>query len=313
MKSTFEKIENRIGLEHLGKRLRLQVDLSAIKFTAGNFRFHWENLDFLMDAIRFTLKVCGLLGRAKSNTLNYHIKEIDVPLDYLPGPFHGFRILHLSDLHIDGMVDRGKRLREIISEIDFNMCVITGDFRYKVFGDYNVTLKLMEELMPVLKCEHGVFGVLGNHDFIELVNGLEQIGIRMLINESISLKKGEDIVWLTGVDDPHFYETDNLQKALQGIPHDALKILLSHSPEIIENAAGLGVDYYLCGHSHGGQICLPGGIPILTNSRCKRKYLSGPWKHQNMLGYTSRGTGSSGLPARLFCQPEITLHKLVCA
>jgi hypothetical protein len=153
---------------------------------------------------------------------------------------------------------------------------------------------------------------LGNHDFIEMVSALEAIGIKILLNESISIERGGDIFVLTGVDDPHFYEVDNLQKALQDVPNNQTKVLLAHSPEIIKIASDFGIDYYISGHTHGGQLCLPGGIPILSNTRCKRKYLSGSWQYEQMLGYTSRGTGSSCLPVRVYCPPEITLHKLVC-
>jgi uncharacterized protein len=79
---------------------------------------------------------------------------------------------------------------------------------------------------------------------------------------------------------------------------------------LIPKAAEIGFNYYLCGHTHGGQICLPGGIPILTNTGFLKRYIKGPWKRGKMHGYTSRGTGTSGLNVRYFCPPEITLHIL---
>lgn len=311
MKKTFEDIRDRIGSEQMGRRLRSQVNLSALKFGAGFVRFHWENMDFLMDFIGAILRICGISGMAVRNTLDYDIEEIEILSDNLPDGFDGFRILQLSDLHIDGTIDRGDKLRNIVSKMDFDLCVITGDFRYKVYGDYDEMLKLMKDLIPALKCEYGIYGVLGNHDFIEFVYGLESMEIKMLLNESVSVKRGRESIWITGVDDPHFYECDDLPEAIRDVPSNAFNILLAHSPEIISTASDSGVDYYLSGHSHGGQLCMPGGIPVLTNSRCRRKYVSGAWKYKDMYGYTSRGTGSSGLPARLNCKPEITLHRLI--
>jgi uncharacterized protein len=98
---------------------------------------------------------------------------------------------------------------------------------------------------------------------------------------------------------------------MKGLRADEVKLLLVHSPEIIPEAARAGVDYYLCGHTHGGQMCLPGSVPLLTNASCARKYVGGVWQHENMAGYTSRGTGSSCLPVRFCCPPEITVHRLV--
>jgi len=152
---------------------------------------------------------------------------------------------------------------------------------------------------------------LGNHDFIETVPLLEAMGIRVLLNEAVAIQRGDEAIWIAGTDDCHFYQVVDLSKALGGIPPDGFKILMTHSPELLDEAAQAGVNYYLCGHTHGGQICLPGTIPILTNAACPRKYVSGPWKYQKVTGHTSRGTGSAGLAVRFFCPPEITLHTLI--
>ena len=87
-------------------------------------------------------------------------------------------------------------------------------------------------------------------------------------------------------------------------------MLLSHTPELYRQAAHAGFDLMLCGHTHGGQICLPGGVPVLTNADCPRRYCAGRWRHHRMHGYTSRGTGVSMVDVRLNCPPEVTLHRL---
>jgi predicted MPP superfamily phosphohydrolase len=142
---------------------------------------------------------------------------------------------------------------------------------------------------------------------------LERMGIRMLINEGLELRHNQDSLWLIGVDDPHYYGCDDLPGALRGIPPEAFKILLVHTPELIKEAEACGVDLYLCGHTHGGQVCLPLIGPIIANTNCPRQYTRGIWKYKNLQGYTSPGVGTSGVPVRFFCPPEIGLIELRCA
>lgn len=308
---TLLKIENRIGRDHLAKRLRGQVKHSAIQFDEGGFQFHWEYFEPSFAILRQILRFLGLLNRGMSNAMDYRLEETTVHFRTLPKTFQGFKILQLSDMHVDGVLDKGERLRKKISHVDFDLCVITGDFRFFTFHDYERAMAAMKRLVDSLSCEHGIIGILGNHDFIEMAPILEAMGIRLLLNEALPIKRSDEVIWVAGVDDPHFYRVHDLAKAFKGVPQEAFKVLLAHSPELLDEAARSGVDYYLCGHTHGGQICLPGTIPILTNANCPRRYVRGSWKYQKMAGHTSRGTGSSGLPVRFFCPPEITLHKLI--
>ncbi|MFO1126766.1 MAG: metallophosphoesterase, partial [Methylocystis sp.] len=140
----------------------------------------------------------------------------------------------------------------------------------------------------------------------------ERMGVAMLLNERVVLKRGADVIYIAGIDDAHFYRVDNIEKAADGIPDDAFSILLSHTPEIYRQAAHAGFDLLLSGHTHGGQICLPGSIPITLDSNLPRAFGSGAWKYQNMAGYTSVGAGSCIVPVRFNCPPEITLHRMRC-
>jgi predicted MPP superfamily phosphohydrolase len=153
-----------------------------------------------------------------------------------------------------------------------------------------------------------VYGVLGNHDTIAMVPGLEAMGIRMLLNEKDVLERGRQRIHLAGIDDAHFYQVDNIEKAAAGNPHNEFAILISHTPEIYRHAAHAGFDVLISGHTHGGQICLPGGTPLTLDSNLPRRMGSGSWKYHDMIGYTSRGAGSSVVPVRFNCPPEITLH-----
>ena len=172
----------------------------------------------------------------------------------------------------------------------------------------NAALQGVEQVRAYLRPP--IFGVLGNHDTVQMVPALEAMGIRMLINECEALASGGERIHLAGIDDAHFYRVDNIEKATSQIPSDEFSILLSHTPEIYRQAAHANFNLMLCGHTHGGQLCLPGSIPIKLEAVLPRRMGAGVWEYGGMIGYTSRGAGSSVVPVRLNCPPEITLHCL---
>jgi hypothetical protein len=131
------------------------------------------------------------------------------------------------------------------------------------------------------------------------------------MNEHARVGRADAQIYLAGIDDAHFFGVGNLEKALGGIPPDALTVLLSHTPEVFRQAAHAAVDLLLCGHTHGGQICLPGGWPVILDARIPRRIGRGPWTHGGMQGYTSPGAGASVVEVRLNCPPEVTIHRLL--
>jgi predicted MPP superfamily phosphohydrolase len=135
-------------------------------------------------------------------------------------------------------------------------------------------------------------------------------GKPLLLNESERIMRGADSIHLSGIDDAHYFRVDNIEKAASGVPRGEFSILLSHTPEIYRQAAHAGFDLLLSGHTHGGQICLPGSIPITLESVLPRSMGSGAWKYHEMRGYTSVGAGTSVVPVRINCLPEIALHHL---
>ena len=145
-----------------------------------------------------------------------------------------------------------------------------------------------------------------------MVPALEDLGIRMLLNECEVISRGDESIHLAGIDDAHYYRVDDIEKAASGIPEESFSILLSHTPEVYRQAARSGFDLLLSGHTHGGQICLPGSIPITLSAVLPRHMGSGRWSHGNMAGYTSTGVGCAIVPVRINCPPEITLHHLQC-
>jgi len=302
------ELVQRLGSVHARQRLGIEEAHEAQIFGQGLNFFHIENWYSIHSVIRNSLRLVGLYGRGRRNAANVRLVPNRVISDRLPAAFEGYRILHLSDLHADMSKAAMDRVADLICDLAYDVCVLTGDYRGKTFGSFKACLDGVEQVVSKLKGP--VFGVLGNHDTIRMVPRLEDMGVCMLLNECVTLERVGSRIYLAGVDDPHFYRADNLEKAAAAIPEDAFSILLSHTPEIYRQAAHVGFDLMLSGHTHGGQICLPGQVPITLDSSLPRRFGAGAWDYHGMVGYTSVGAGSSVVAVRLNCLPEITLHEL---
>jgi predicted MPP superfamily phosphohydrolase len=309
-KDVLAHLEQRLGRLHAQQRLGIETDYEARAFGQGLNFFHPENWYSIHSVLRTTLRLTGLYGRGRRNAADVQVRRNAIGFATLPPAFDGFTVLHITDMHVEmnrGAIDR---LIELLPGLDYDACVLTGDFRAKTFGRFDRTLESLERVRAHLKGP--VYGVLGNHDTIRMVPGMEAMGIRMLLNEAVAVVRGNQRIHMAGIDDAHYYRVDNIQKAAEQVPHDEFSILLSHTPEIYRQAAHAGFDLLLGGHTHGGQICLPGAIPITLDSTLPRRMGAGPWRYHSMTGYTSVGVGSCIVPVRLNCLPEIVLHRLEC-
>ena len=302
------KLEERLGPLHARQRLGIETDHEAQVFGQGLTFFHLENLYSAPTIIRTVLKLTGLYWRARRNAEQVVVRRNDMRFARLPPFFDGFTILHISDLHVDISEGAMRKLIQLVGGIQYDVCVLTGDYRGKTFGPFDATLKGMAKLRAQLT--EPIYGVLGNHDTIQMVPGMEAMGIRVLLNECETIIRGDQRIHLSGIDDAHFYRVDNIEKCSSQIPDGDFCILLSHTPEVYRQAAHANFDLMLSGHTHGGQICLPGSIPIKLEAKLPRRMGAGAWRYHNMTGYTSVGAGTSLLPVRLNCLPEITLHTL---
>ncbi|MBF0119930.1 MAG: metallophosphoesterase [Desulfobacterales bacterium] len=307
----YQNLIHRVGKDHLIKRLIRQVNFAAKFYAKGGYTsFHIENMELIYIFLKYFLKLIGLYKRGLKNSVDYKIEQIPVYLKNLPPQFNNFKILQLSDMHANMIYDEGRGLINTLKKLKADLCILTGDYRFLTHGSYKEAIEQTKEIVKAIDATHGFWGILGNHDFIEFVPGLEDSGIKILLNESVKVQKDGAEFYLAGIDDAHLYSCHDIYKALSGVPSKAITILLSHTPETFVEANEAGVDYLVCGHTHGGQICLPGGVHIFANAKCPRKLCSGLWRYKNLLGYTSRGTGSSSLNVRFFCPPEITIHEL---
>lgn len=306
---TYRWLERRVGRCHLNQRLGIEHDFEARVFGQGRTLFHLENWYSIHGLIRHTLRLSGLYRRGLRNARRIETRRHQFALPGLPAAFDGYTLLHISDLHLDMRTDIPDALVEALRGVEgYDICVLTGDFRARTFGPYQGALRALERVLPFIHSP--VYGILGNHDSIRMVPGLEALGVRMLLNEAVALERHGQAIYLAGIDDPHFYRADNLEKASDGIPEQALAILLSHSPEMYRHAAYANFALMLSGHTHGGQICLPGRIPLMLNAKAPRRFCHGPWRYHGLQGYTSAGSGASIVDVRLNCPPEITLHRL---
>jgi len=305
---TIKALEQRLGQLYARQRLGIERDHEAQKFGQGLNFVHIENWYSSPWLIRNSLRLMGLYQRAQRNAERLVVKHNLLWCSGLPSGFDNLALLHISDLHADLNEGAMRRLCDLVEGLDYDLCVLTGDYRGKTFGPFEATLDCMARVRA--KLSGPVYGVLGNHDTIRMVPGLEAMGIRMLLNECDVIERSGERIYLAGIDDAHFYRVDNIEKAGASIPPNDFSILLSHTPEIHRQAANAGFNLLLSGHTHGGQICLPGSIPITLDSVLPRRMGSGSWRYGNMLGYTSPGAGSSIVAARLNCPPEITVHHL---
>lgn len=309
--SDYDALEQRIGRLHLQQRLGIEREFEARVFGLGTGFFHLENWYSIHSLIRNSLRLVGLHGRGRRNALRVRVQHNRIALPYLPAAFDGFRILQLSDLHLDMNQRTVHAQSASVRDLDYDLCVLTGDYRAKTFGDHQPALERIAQLRVNLK--DPVYGILGNHDSIRMVPTIEAMGIRMLLNEAVRIERNDAWIHLAGIDDAHYFRVDNIEKAARDIPHDQVSILLSHTPETYLRAAHADFSIALCGHTHGGQICLPGGIPLTWDAKCPRQLAAGAWKYHGMTGYTSRGSGTSIVDVRLNCPAEVTLHTLVRA
>ena len=303
-----DQLSQRLGRLHARQRLGIETDHEQRIFGGGLNFFHPENWYSAHVFVGACLKLSGLYWRGRRNAERIELRHHLVRRPELPAAFDGYSILHLSDLHVDISPGAMRRLKAMVGDLAYDLCVLTGDFRGRTAGPIEATLAGLAELAALLKPP--IYGVLGNHDTIRMLPGLEALGIRMLLNEAVALERGGARMHLAGIDDAHYFRVDNIEKAASAIPHDEFSILLSHTPEIYRQAAHADFSLMLCGHTHGGQICLPGSIPVTLDAALPRRFGAGAWSHAGMTGYTSVGVGTSMVPVRLNCPPEITLHHL---
>jgi predicted MPP superfamily phosphohydrolase len=263
----------------------------------------------------------GLIALMVAQAYSPSLVRRKVVCPRLPAEFQGFRVLQLSDLHMMHLGRRERAIRRLVRDLKPDVVALTGDL-----AQDEAAARELAGLVRSAGASEGAFAISGNADvrFPLVWEGVKRVlregGIAVLENEHRLLRRGKALMVLAGVEDPHT-GLDDLRSALAGAPGDAFILLLAHSPSIIVAAVEAGCDLVLSGHTHGGQIVLPGYGPLLTRSGYGKRLSSGLFGGERLRRiidmdpgrtqvYISRGIGSSFLPLRLLCRPEVTLFEL---
>jgi predicted MPP superfamily phosphohydrolase len=246
-------------------------------------------------------------------------EHVEVRLSRLPESFHGFRIAQISDIHFGPYmgkvgVERAVRLAQSFRP---DLVVLTGDFVSHPLGKPNgpAGACYAEPCADVFAAwnEVPILAILGNHDWWNgaaiVAGALIERKLRLLRNESYAIERGKDRLWIAGVDDV-FEKKADLPKTLASIPGTETTILLAHEPDYADYSTRFPVDLQLSGHSHGGQVRVPGMGPIVLPSLA-HKYHTGLNRVGSLQVYTNRGLGVINPPVRLNCRPEVTLLTLL--
>ena len=235
----------------------------------------------------------------------------------LPEAFTGFRVAQVSDLHNNEIGKNNERLLAMLRAAQPDMIAITGDLIDSRNTDVSIALQFAQAAIKIAPCYY----VSGNHEsrvseYAALKDGLEELGVIILENEKLEIRRGKEKISVLGVADPAF-ETAYLfgdaasviRKHLQTLRGDeGFSILLSHRPELMEVYTDYEMDLVLSGHAHGGQFRLPllGGI-YAPGQGFFPKYDSGLIESGDTKMIVSRGIGKSVIPVRFNNRPEVIL------
>jgi predicted MPP superfamily phosphohydrolase len=241
----------------------------------------------------------------------YEVSETDIFLRDLPESFEGFRITQLTDVHHSRLVDieEVRRTVDLANSTKPDLIALTGDYT----TSYRRYIEPCAEALGALTAPEGVWAVLGNHDHYtdpELTTrALEHHRIAVLNNANTAVRRGSDVLQLSGIDDWSWAGT-NWPRALYGLDQERPTVLLSHQPIVLDFAESQKVGLILSGHTHGGQIDLPLIGPPARFATAELKYAQGLFRRGDTQLYVSRGTGVIGLPLRFGVRPEIAVLRL---
>lgn len=259
------------------------------------------------------LGVAGYTGLVEPNEVD--VKKLELKIARLAPAFDGFKIAVVSDLHFGpytGSREIGAAVQKTNS-LAPDLIAVLGDFVTEpLSGDTRSGAKKAEpcaEVLGGLRSRFGTLAVLGNHDYATdpefVADALSSHGLSLLRNASHAIEKDGQRLWILGVNDA-VVSASRLDDALFGIPASETKVLLVHEPDFADYASRYGIDIQFSGHSHGGQIRIPGIRPLWL-PELARKYYEGYYRVRGLQLYTNRGIGTVGLPFRFLCPPEVTL------
>jgi predicted MPP superfamily phosphohydrolase len=254
-------------------------------------------------------QLVGIRARGRRNVLDVRLVTLSLSFPDLPPAFDGYRILQLSDTHLDCLPDLVPVASRLLAGVQVDLLALTGDVQGHHCSPIDASTLPLSQLLEGVRVNDRRLAVLGNHDPADMAGALERLGFEVLINRSVTLTRRDQHIVVTGLDDVHRFFTPDALRALTETS-EGFRIALVHSAEVADHAAAAKYALYLSGHTHGGQICLPGGRPIVTRLRRCRHAGVGKWSEGNMIGYTSCGLGVGEVPLRFNCRGEVTVITL---
>jgi predicted MPP superfamily phosphohydrolase len=195
-------------------------------------------------------------------------------------------------------------LIERLREDPPDLIAVSGDF-VENRADHRAALPTLERLMKALSARLGIFGVLGNHDGDLLRPRLVEMGVHVICDGMVRLVTPEAAIELVGIPGVSRKDLSRFNPPAPESPEPTVRIAISHFPDSVNAIEDLKPDLVLCGHTHGGQVCLPGGFPIVTHDSLPRRMCRGVHAIRGGLLVVNRGFGFASVPLRLFCPPEV--------
>jgi predicted MPP superfamily phosphohydrolase len=246
--------------------------------------------------------------------LNFHVREVDVPIPGLPDDLDGLRLLQLSDIHLSPFLSEAQLARVIdaANGLHPHLVAVTGDLISSRGDPLDACIKQLARL----KSDAGIWGCLGNH---ERAAGAEdyataaaaRVGIPFLRHQSRQLRFGKATLNVAGVDyQPLNQKSTYLRGAESLIVPGTTNLLLSHNPDVFPVAAQQGYNLMLAGHTHGGQVTVEIFDEAVTPVRFFTRYVYGLYRQGSLSAYVTRGIGTIVIPARIGAPPEISLLRL---
>lgn len=249
------------------------------------------------------------LGRHRFNPQDFQIDTLEVQVPGLDPCFDNLKIVQFSDIHLGHWIspERLQGVVELVNQQEPDVIVITGDFVSYVFREVRESLV---SALSELQAHEAKLAVLGNHDHwlgpADIRQALQFGGVIELANDVFTLDRCGASLCFAGVDDVMVGAND-LGLVLSKLPDNSPAILLAHEPDFADQSAATGRFFLqLSGHSHGGQVVLPGYGPLLRGPYFYR-YPLGLYRVGDMLQYTNRGIGTHVFRVRINCPPEITV------
>lgn len=247
---------------------------------------------------------------AHNDLYDLEVTRHDVFVDDLPPSFDGYRIAFLTDTHVASFVRRAY-YKEIVAQtmkFEPDLILFGGDF---VHWERHIPL-MAEVIAGDLSARNGMYAVLGNHDYWANADGVVAAltikGVRFIMNRSVAIRRGDDVIALAGIDEIYRGRPD-INAAFGRVDPRVPCIGLTHHPDLIDELEDRRIDLLLCGHTHGGQIRFPFFGSVVVPSKHEGRYASGFHRVGRVLMYVSRGLGAIP-PLRILCKPEIATFVL---